>query len=106
MEPKISYRKRRDLMLKMFSSLAIARVLGELVLRSRMLGSGKLCRPCEMSKHILIGYLLFVRLSGVRYEEMEQDSELFLQRHYDHSTFQYHYTRLSGNLIIVLTAIL
>lgn len=40
------------------------------------------------------------------YEKIELDSELFLKRHYDHGTFQYHYTNLSANMIIHLTAIL
>ena len=106
MKPQISYRKRRDLMLKNFSSLSITNCLGETILRSGLLIISRRGRPCEVKKEKLIGFLLFARLYGDGYEKMELDSELFLKRHYDHGTFQYHYTCLSPKVIIHLTAIL
>lgn len=105
-KPHKTYRQRRDLMLKNFSSLAITNVLSEAILRSGLLIISKRGRPCEIKKNKLIGYLLFARLCGDGYEKMEQDSELYLNRHYDHSNFQYHYTRLPESLIICLTSLL
>lgn len=106
MKPQISYRKRRDLMLKNFSSLSITNSLGELILRSGLLIISRRGRPCEVRKEKLISFLLFAKMCGDGYEQMELDSELFLSRHYDHGTFQYHYTNLNANIIIGLTAIL
>ena len=40
------------------------------------------------------------------YEEMERNSELYLGRHYDHSAFAYHYTKLPANVIYILTAVI
>ena len=50
MKPKISYRKRRDLMLKNYSSQKIILILGEEILRSGLLLVSKLGRPCEIKK--------------------------------------------------------
>jgi len=93
-------------MLKNFSSLSITNSLGELILRSGLLIMSKRGRPCEVRKEKLIGFLLFAKLCGDGYEKMELDSELFLKRHYDHGSFQYHYTNLNANMIIKLTTIL
>ena len=106
MKPKISYRKRRDLMLKNFSSLSITNCLGEVIFRSGLLIISPRGRPCEVRKEKLLGFLLFAKICKDGYEKMELDSELFLNRHYDHGTFQYHYTNLSASTIICLTDIL
>jgi hypothetical protein len=37
------------------------------------------------------------------YEVMEQESELYINRHYDHSALQYHYTHLNRKIIYQLT---
>jgi hypothetical protein len=106
MKPQISYRKRRDLMLKNFSSFSITNSLGETILRSGILIISRRGRPCEVKKEKLLGFLLFAKLCGDGYEQMELDSKLFLKRHYDHGTFQYHYTALDVSVIIGLTAFL
>lgn len=64
MKLKITYRKRRDLMLKNFSSLSITNSLGEVILRSGLLIISKRGRPCEIRKEKLIGFLLFANLCG------------------------------------------
>ena len=63
-------------------------------------------RPCEVRKEKIIAYLLFAKISGDVYEQMERESELYLSRHYDHSAFQYHYTNLSPEVILNLTSLL
>ena len=106
MKPSITYRKRRDLMLKKFSSLSIISALSEIIVRNGIILSFHLGRPCEIKKCQLISFLLFCKVNGAGYEEMELDSEPFLRRHYDHSTFHYHYTFLPEKVIIFLTLIL
>ena len=106
MKPTITYRKRRDLALKKFSAPAIVSVLAEALRSSGIVLAATLGRPCEVKKEKLIGYLLFAKLCGDVYEQMELNSELYLQRHYDHSAFQYHYTALSCNVILQLTSLL
>src|SRR3989338_6552199 len=106
MKPTITYRKRRDLALKKFSASAIVSVLAEALRSSGIVLAASLGRPCEVKKEKLIGYLLFAKLCGDVYEQMELNSELYLQRHYDHSAFQYHYTALSCNVILQLTSLL
>ncbi len=59
MKPNITYRKRRDLMLKNFSSLTISNILGEEVLRSGINLVYQKGRPCEIDKYRLIGFLLY-----------------------------------------------
>ena len=93
-------------MLKNFSAPDIVSVLAEAIIRSGMSLVFKRGRPCEVKKEKLIGFMLFARLSGDSYERMELNSELFLQRHYDHSAFQYHYTKLSEQLIRKLASLL
>jgi len=106
LKPIVSYRQRRDLMLKNFSSLAIARCLEEAIIRSAVLLKYERGRPCEVRKERIIGFILYAKVCGDGYEQMELDSELYLQRHYDHSNFQYHYTRLSIDIILLLTSLL
>jgi hypothetical protein len=50
MKPNISYRKRRDLMLKKFSSPKIVEVLTEATIRSGICLTFKRGRPCEIKK--------------------------------------------------------
>lgn len=104
MKPQISYRKRRDLMLKNFSAAHCVSILSEVIMHS----SGSLAchrgRPCTVRKERLIAFIVWSRLSGDGYERMEQQSECYLGRHYDHSLFQYHYTRLSQALLCTLTS--
>ena len=106
MKPTISYRKRRDLMLKNFSSQKIILILGEEILRSGLLLVSKLGRPCEIKKENMIGFILFSKIMIEVYEEMELNSEPYLGRYYDHSAFAYHYTKLSANLLYTLTEII
>lgn len=93
-------------MLKNFSALSIVSVLAEALKGSGIMLVTGCGRPCEVRKEKLIGFLLFAKLSGDVYEQMETESELYLQRHYDHSAFQYHYTRLSHKDILQLTSLL
>lgn len=93
-------------MLKYFSSGTIVQILGEVVLRSGQLTVNKRGRPCEVRKELIFGYILFAKISGHGYEQMEMDSELFLGKHYDHSTFQYHYSNMSSSSIIILISLL
>tara|TARA_Y100000310_G_scaffold1902_1_gene2389 strand:- start:5993 stop:6973 length:981 start_codon:yes stop_codon:yes gene_type:complete len=99
----ISYRKRRDLMLKKFSSPSIVKHIAESCTRNSLVTIYKLGRPCEVRKELLVSYVVFSRMSKKGYETMEQESELYLNRHYDHSAFQYHYTKLDKEVIIKLT---
>ena len=100
---KISYRKRRDLMLKKHSSLSIFKCLCNVVKQSGMVVACKRGRPCEVAKYKLISYILFEKCYGEVLEEMELHSELYLKRHYDHGTFSYHYKQLSRRTIERIT---
>jgi hypothetical protein len=93
-------------MLKNFSATAIVSALAEALKGSGIMLITGYGRPCEVRKEKLIGFLLFAKLSGDVYEQMETESELYLQRHYDHSAFQYHYTNLSHETILQLTSLL
>ena len=107
MKPKpITYRQRRDLMLKKFSTATISSILEEEILRSGLLILFKRGRPCEVRKEKIVGFLLFSRLMTDVYEQMELNSELYLGRHYDHGSFWYHYSSLSPVVIYNLTSIL
>jgi len=78
----------------------------EEILRSGVLLTFKLGRRCEVKKEKIIGFILFSKIMTGVYEEMELNSELFLERHYDHSNFWYHYTALPPLVIYTLTSIL
>ena len=78
----------------------------EEILRSGILLTCKLGRRCEVRKEKIIGFLLFSKIMTDVYEEMELNSELFLEKHYDHSAFWYHYTALPSIAIYTLTSIL
>jgi len=93
-------------MLKNFSSLTIAKNIEEMILRKGLALVYKRGRPCQVRKESLIGFLLFAKTCGDGYEKMEMDSELFLQRHYDHSSFAYHYSKMPASLIATLTSLL
>lgn len=103
MKPTISYRKRRDLMLKKFSTPKILDKLTEVTRRKGLIIIYKIGRHCEIPKEKLITFVIFSRMSHKGYEVMEQESELYLNRHYDHSAFQYHYANLSVTVIYQLT---
>lgn len=100
---KISYRKRRDLMLKNNSSLSIFKCLCNIVKQNGLVLPSNLGRPCEIPKYKLISYILFQKCYDEVLEEMELQSELYLGRHYDHGTFSYHYKRLSAEVIMRIT---
>jgi len=106
MKPTKTYRQRRDLMLKKFSTATISSILEEEILRSGLLITFKRGRPCEVRKERIVGFLLFSRLMTDVYEQMELNSELYLGRHYDHGSFWYHYSSLSPMTIYNLTSIL
>ncbi len=99
----ISYRKRRDLMLKNYSTLRLFKGLCEVVYRKRFVEPAKLGRPCEIPKHKLISFLLLWKVYNEGLEKMEMDSELYLGKHYDHSNFSYHYKNLSEQVIYRIT---
>lgn len=100
---KISYRKRRDLMLKKHSALSIFRCLCNVVKQNGIIKPEKRGRPCEIPKYKLISYILYQKAYDEVLEEMEINSELFLNRHYDHSAFAYHYKKLSVQVIETIT---
>src|SRR3989338_8098900 len=106
MKPITTYRQRRDLMLKKFSTATISSILEEEILRSGLLIAFKIGRPCEIRKERIIGFLLFSKLMTDVYEQMELNSELYLRRHYDHGSFAYHYSSLPPIAICNLTSIL
>jgi len=106
MKPITTYRQRRDLMLKKFSTATISSILEEEILRSGLLIAFKIGRPCEVRKEKIVGFLLFSRLMKDVYEQMELNSELYLGRHYDHGSFWYHYSALLPMVICNLTSIL
>lgn len=106
MKPKTSYRKRRDLMLKKFSASTCVSVLAETITRSGARVTCKRGRPCAVKKEKLIAYILWARLCNDGYEEMELESELYLHRHYDHSNFQYHYTKLQLTVLYQVSELL
>ena len=76
MKQKITYRKRRDLMLKNFSSQQIILILGEEILRSGLFLVSKLGRPCEIKKENMIDFILFSKIMTDVYEEMELNSDI------------------------------
>jgi len=106
MKPTTTYRQRRDLMLKKFSTKTISSILEEEILRSGLLIAFKKGRPCEIKKEKIVGFLLFSKLMTDVYEQMELNSELYLGRHYDHGSFAYHYSALPCIVIYNLTSIL
>jgi hypothetical protein len=93
-------------MLKKFSTLTISSILEEEILRSGLLIAFKRGRPCEVRKEKIVGFTLFSRLMTDGYEEMELNSELYLNRHYDHGSFWYHFSALPPITICNLTSIL
>ena len=90
-------------MLKNNSSLSIFSCLCNVVKQNGLIRGCKLGRPCEVPKHKLISYILFQKCFNEVLEEMELQSELYLKRHYDHSTFSYHYKRLDPKIIERIT---
>jgi len=98
----VSYRKRRDLMLKKHSSLSIFNSLCNVVKQNSLVIPCTKGRPCEIPKYKLVSYLLFQKCYDEVLEEMELHSELYLNRHYDHGTFSYHYKRLSARIIEII----
>lgn len=102
---KHSYRKRRDLALKKFSSKKLISVLTEVVVRSGVQVVFERGRPCEVKKEKIISFVTYFRMRHIGYEEMESDSELYLGRHYDHSALHYHYTRIPESFIVLLTSL-
>ena len=105
MKPSITYRKRRDLMLKYFSASSMVAVLAQSMRDCAISLTFKLGRPCEVPKEKLIGFILLARICGDKFERMETDSELYVHRHYDHSNLHYHYMQLPCNVIVKLTAL-
>ena len=102
---KYRYRKRRDLALKKFSSKDILLQLYYTTKHTGLVIIYKKGRPCDIPKEKLIAYVIDSRILGKGYELMEQESDLYLDKHYDHSTLQYHYTQLSQELIYKLVMI-
>jgi hypothetical protein len=90
-------------MLKKFSTISVQNVLIEHVRRKNLILIHKLGRPCEVAKEKLVAFVVFSRMVGKGYELMEQESELYIKRHYDHSTLQYHYSCLDLKVINSLT---
>lgn len=106
MKPQTRYRQRRDRMLKKFSTKSIFNILGEVVNRSGLVVIYKIGSPCRIDKNKIIGFIIYERIRGIGYEEMEQESEIYLGRHYDHGAFHYHYTRLPSEVITGLIEII
>ncbi len=99
MKQKIRYRRRRDLALKKFSAETI---LNQLYLTLKATGLVRIYskgRPCDVRKEKLIAFIIDSRMLGKGYELMEQESELYLKEHYDHSTLQYHYTAITHDVL-------
>jgi hypothetical protein len=90
-------------MLKKHSSLSIFKSLCNVVKQNGIILPSKKGRPCEIPKYKLISYILFQKCYDEVLEEMELNSELYLNRHYDHGTFSYHYRRLSPKVIEEIT---
>lgn len=99
----LTYRKRRDVMLKKHSTLSIYNNLCEVVYRNRLVEISKRGRPCQIPKYKLICFILLWKTYGEGLEKMELDSELYLGKHYDHSSFAYHYSRLDSQVIEKIT---
>lgn len=105
MKPLTTYRKRRDLMLKKFSTVKILDELTEVTTRKGLVAVFTRGRRCKISKPKLVSYILLSKILRRGYEVMEQESELYLKEHYDHSAFAYHYDNLSENTIYSLTSL-
>lgn len=103
MKPKIPYRKRRDLMLKKNSTLSVYNCLCNTAKQHAIIKIHRRGRPCRRPKHKIICYIVLWKIYGEVLEKMELDSELYLGVHYDHSSFAYHYKRLSADIIELLT---
>lgn len=91
-------------MLKKYSTFRVFRGLCEVVYRKGFVKPSGLGRPCEVPKHKLVSFLLLWKVYDEVLEKMELDSEIYLGRHYDHSSFSYHYKRLSEDLIYKITS--
>jgi hypothetical protein len=92
MKQNITYRRRRDLALKKFSNVEIINLLTNTLKDAGLVKIHKEGRPCDIEKQKLIAYIIDGRQHCKGYEKLEQESELYLNEHYDHSTLQYHYT--------------
>lgn len=91
-------------MLKNHSTLTIYKNLCEIVYRHQIIKPSKYGRPCDIPKYKLISFLLLWKSYNEVLEKMELDSELYLGKHYDHSTFSYHYKKLSISVIHRITS--
>jgi len=103
MKQKISYRKRRDLALKKFSKCKRLKILVSALKKTNLIVIHGLGRPCDIEKHRIIAYVVYGRMNKKPYEELEKDSEDYLDKHYDHSTLHYHYTMLSPDVLYRIT---
>lgn len=92
-------------MLKKSSILSIFKQLCEVVYRNKVIITSKKGRPCEIPKYKIISFILLWKTNGEGLEKMELDSEVFLNRHYDHSNFGYHYKKLSSEIIYNITSV-
>jgi len=90
-------------MLKNNSTLTIFKCLCEIVYRNKIVVPSKFGRPCQKPKHKIISFILLWKIYGEVLEKMELDSELFLGKHYDHSSFGYHYSQLLPQVIEEIT---
>ena len=99
MKQKIRYRRRRDLALKKFSAEYILKQLSLALKATGLVRIYHRGRPCDIRKEKLVAFIVNSRMIGKGYELMEQESELYLKEHYDHSTLQYHYTVLPSKTL-------
>ena len=86
-------------MLKKHSTLSIYRSLCNTAKQNYLILPEKRGRPCIIPKYKQICFILLWKVYDEGLEKMELDSELFLEKHYDHSNFAYHYNRLNALVI-------
>lgn len=86
-------------MLKKFSAKKIFLQLCDVVKQHQIIPLETRGRPCRIPKYKLIAYILYQKCYDNVLEEMEINSELFLDEHYDHGTFSYHFKRLTDEQI-------
>lgn len=86
-------------MLKKHSHKTILKNLCDIVEKQGLIKPMSRGRPCKIPKHELICYILFQKCYNNGLEEMELQSELYLNTHYDHGTFSYHYKQLNPEVV-------
>ena len=94
-KPTISYWKRYDLMYKKYSKKSIISITENELKNKNIIKKHTRGRKTLVRKEKIIAFILVEKILVSPYREMELDGDAYLPHRYDHSLYQYHYSRLS-----------